>query len=73
MAADARSFSRAVGPSAAHRQKEHTMTSTMQNQAALLLHRERLQGALRTASVRSARKGARRFPRMQRSPLLRLA
>ncbi len=48
------------------------MTSTMQNQAALLLHRERLQDALRTAS-RPSRKGTRRFPRMQRSPLLRLA
>jgi len=46
------------------------MTSTMQNQAALLLHRERLQVALRTSNVRKA---ARRFPRMQRSPLLRLA
>ena len=49
------------------------MTSTMQNQAALLLHRERLHVALRDASVRSSRKGMRRFPRMQRSPLLRLA
>jgi hypothetical protein len=49
------------------------MTSTMHSQAALLLHRERLQAALRNASTRSPRKGARRFPRMQRSPLLRLA
>jgi hypothetical protein len=49
------------------------MTSTTQNQAALLLHRERLSSALRHASLRSPRKQARRFPRMQRSPLLRLA
>jgi len=49
------------------------MTSTMQNQAALLHHRERLQDALRNASTRPSRKGTRRFPRMQRSPLLRLA
>jgi hypothetical protein len=46
------------------------MTSTMQNQAALLVHRERLETALRNANVRKA---TRRFPRMQRSPLLRLA
>jgi len=46
------------------------MTSTMQNQAALLIHRERLQVALRNANLRKA---TRRFPRMQRSPLLRLA
>ena len=49
------------------------MTSTMQNQAALLLHRERLSDALRNASTRPSRKGTRRFPRLQRSPLLRLA
>jgi hypothetical protein len=49
------------------------MHSTMHNQAALLLHRERLQAALRNASKRPSGKGTRRFPRMQRSPLLRLA
>ena len=49
------------------------MTSTIHTQAALLLHRERLQDALRNATSRPSRKATRRFPRMQRSPLLRLA
>jgi hypothetical protein len=54
-------------------EKEHTMTSTMQIQAALLVHGERVQVALRGAKARPSRSGARRFPRLQRSPLLRLA
>jgi hypothetical protein len=49
------------------------VTSTINSQAALLLHRERLQVALRNAKARPSRTGTRRFPRMQRSPLLRLA
>ncbi len=49
------------------------MTTTTQNQAALLLHRERIQDALRNATTRTAFGGRRRFPRRNRSPLLRLA
>jgi hypothetical protein len=50
------------------------MTTTINTQAALLLHRERLQGTLRNATTRAASKGGRRkFPRLNRSPLLRLA
>jgi hypothetical protein len=50
------------------------MTSTPQAQAALLIHRERIQDALRYAATRPASNGRRKlFPRMNRSPLLRLA
>ena len=49
------------------------MTSTIQNQAALLFHRERIQDALRNATTRPAASGRKLFPRMNRSPLLRLA
>jgi hypothetical protein len=51
------------------------MTPTPHIQAAaLLLHRERIQDALRNATLRQAAKSRRaRFPRMSRSPLLKLA
>jgi|SoimicMinimDraft_4_1059732.scaffolds.fasta_scaffold810001_1 hypothetical protein len=50
------------------------MTTTINSQAALLFHRERIQDALRSATSRPASDGGRRiFPRLNRSPLLRLA
>jgi hypothetical protein len=50
------------------------MTTTIHSQAALLLHRERIQDAMRHATTRPASDGGRRFlPRLGRSPLLRLA
>ena len=50
------------------------MTTMINTQAALLHHRERIQDALRSATTRSASSGGRRiFPRLNRSPLLRLA
>jgi hypothetical protein len=50
------------------------MTPVHHTQAALLLHRERIQDALRNAALRPSTKGRRaRFPRLSRSPLLRFA
>ena len=50
------------------------MTTTIQTQAALLVHRGRIQAGLRNATTRPASNGGRRvFPRFSRSPLLRLA
>jgi hypothetical protein len=47
------------------------MTPTPHTSAALLLHRERVQDAMRYASYGAPRR--KRFGRMNRSPLLRLA
>jgi hypothetical protein len=50
------------------------MTPVPHTQAALLFHRERIQDALRNATLRPPTKGrGARFPRLSRSPLLRLA
>jgi hypothetical protein len=50
------------------------MTPTPQTTAALLLHRERIESALRTAATRNPTPARRKlFPRMNRGPLLRLA
>ena len=47
------------------------MSPTPHHSAALLLHHERVQDALRNASYSTPRR--KRFGRMNRSPLLRLA